>query len=266
MANSSDKRDEGGAPAGAGWGKKDIAKGATLVDPETTGARTKGAFGAGTAPPPAGGEEDNAVATLFQDKAPSVGVAPPLPAGTPEPPPAAGDDPVGALFAPGSALPSPAMDDNPSNAEISRWEATNEGSLFDDRVKDPMPGEGAEPAATAVQTASVAAVGSLHPEAGADRTPDDELIAADDLVTDAAPNGAPGPPARQPAPPAQRADGPTIDPAAPGGVGVVIKPAPPVAPPPAAAPPPPAEAPEGYDVQEPPPPPVPATPGKRRGK
>jgi hypothetical protein len=241
MKNSGDDSDAP-APAGAGWGKRDIATGATLAQvPAPAGNRNGGAFGAG-APPAAAG--DDAVATLFQDKAPSVGVAPPLPdnrpAGAPAPPPPAGDDPVGALFSAG-AVNTPALGDARSAAELSRWETTNEGSLFDDHVKDPPPDDDDEVMDadalvsddSAVQTAGVATVGSLHPEAVADPAPAPPAMPA------AAAAPAPPPVAAAPQAPA----GPVIDPRAPGGVGTVIQPAPPVAPPPARSAPAVAEAP-----------------------
>lgn len=52
---------------------------------------------------------------------------------------AASDDPISSLFKADAAVPAPEIDDQPSEAELSRWEATTRSSLFDDTVTDPEP-------------------------------------------------------------------------------------------------------------------------------
>ena len=67
----------------------------------------------------------------------------PLGLGAPPPPAGAGmdeeADPVAGLFASDKAVPAPGINDAPNAAEIGRWVATSNTSLFEERVKDPVP-------------------------------------------------------------------------------------------------------------------------------
>ena len=71
----------------------------------------KGLFGVGKPPPPAG-------ASL---------------AGTPS------ADPLASLFASDTIVKAPGIHDAPSEAELGRWRATMQSSLFEERVVDPAP-------------------------------------------------------------------------------------------------------------------------------
>jgi hypothetical protein len=74
--------------------------------------------------------------------------APPPPAGVPLELPADEVDAVAGLFATDRTVPAPGINDAPSEAELGRWVATAQNSMFDDRVKDPAPVAMAPPAPT----------------------------------------------------------------------------------------------------------------------
>ena len=52
---------------------------------------------------------------------------------------AADADPVASLFQDSRALPAPAIADVQSEAEVTRWRAAGNASLFDESVPDPCP-------------------------------------------------------------------------------------------------------------------------------
>ena len=116
MPDSSDKPGERASQSGQRWGDADLRP-PTSARPVRREPKTKLALG-----------------------------APPPPAGVPLELPADEVDAVAGLFASDRTVPAPGINDAPSEAEIGRWVATAQNSMFDDRVKDPAPVAMAPPA------------------------------------------------------------------------------------------------------------------------
>jgi hypothetical protein len=112
LPDSSDKSGERASQSGQRWGDADLR-------------------------PPAAGRPKR------EPKTKLVLGAPPPPAGLE--PPADEVDAVAGLFASDRIVPAPGINDAPSEAELGRWVATAQSSLFDERVKDPAPGANAVP-------------------------------------------------------------------------------------------------------------------------
>jgi len=109
--NANDPASRHATPAGLHWGDADVP----VEHPDRTSASgerdVKGVFGVPKPPPPAG-------ASL---------------AGAPN------ADPLASLFATDTIVKAPGIHDAPSEAELGRWRATMQSSLFEERVLDPAP-------------------------------------------------------------------------------------------------------------------------------
>ncbi len=111
-SNANDPASRPAAPAGLRWGDADLPAPPAADRSSASGEReVKGVFGVPKPPPPAG-------ASL---------------AGTPN------ADPLASLFASDTIVKAPGIHDAPSEAELGRWRATMQSSLFEERVVDPAP-------------------------------------------------------------------------------------------------------------------------------
>jgi predicted negative regulator of RcsB-dependent stress response len=110
-SNANDPASRPAAPAGLHWGDPDAPAPASDRSSGSGEREVKGLFGVGKPPPPAG-------ASL---------------AGAPV------ADPIASLFAADTIVKAPGIHDAPSEAELGRWRATMQSSLFEERVVDPSP-------------------------------------------------------------------------------------------------------------------------------